>query len=280
MPTISTSGTTVSYTTFGEGPGLVFVAGTGLPAQVNFGHLVGAFDSRRTVVLPDYAGSGETTDAGVPLTVALLAEQIAAATSAAVEGPVDLVGYSLGAVIAAAVAATRPELVRRLVLVAGWPDPDDARHQLAIDLWLRLERTDHDLFNRFLQLTCLSAPFLSGLGTEGVNQLVAGGPPITAGMRQHMELDLRADIRDLLPKITAPTLVIGLTRDQVIPVERVRLLHESIADSRYAEIDSGHLVVFEQAEQLVATLQDFLLEDLPHGGEPADQAVAVELSAA
>ena len=261
MPTISTSGATVSYTTAGEGPGLVFVAGTGLAAELNFGHLVGAFSDRRTVVLPDYAGSGETTDAGGPLTVELLADQVAAAADAAVDGPVDVVGYSLGAVVAAAVAASRPDLVRRLVLIAGWPGPDDARHQLALDLWLRLERTDHDLFTRFLQLTCLSAPFLSAIGSEGVNQLIAGAPPITPGMRRHMELDLVADVRELLPKIGAPTLVIGLTRDQVIPVERVRLLHESIAGSRYAEIDSGHLVVFEQAEQLVATLQTFLYTD-------------------
>jgi hypothetical protein len=60
MPTISASGTSVSYSTLGEGPGLVFVAGTGLPAELNFGHLAGAFTSSRTVILPDYAGSGQT----------------------------------------------------------------------------------------------------------------------------------------------------------------------------------------------------------------------------
>jgi pimeloyl-ACP methyl ester carboxylesterase len=263
MPTVSVSGTTVSYVSAGKGPGLVFVAGTGLAAQLNFGHLVDPFADRRTVVLPDYAGSGETTDAGGPLSVELLAAQIAAVADAAVDGPVDLVGYSLGAVVAAAVAATRPELVRRLVLVAGWPGPDDARHQLALDLWLRLERTDHDLFTRFLQLTCLSAPFLSAIGEEGVRQLIAGAPPITPGMRRHMELDLRADIRELLPKISAPTLVIGLTRDQVVPVERTRSMTGSIAGSRYAEIDSGHLVVFEQAERLVEVLRNFLFADEP-----------------
>jgi len=253
------SGTLVSYTREGDGPGLVFVAGTGLTAQVNFGHLTGAFTGSRTVVLPDYAGSGETTDPGGPLTVGLLAGQISAAARAAVPGPVDLVGYSLGAVIAAAVAATRPELVRRLVLVAGWPSPDDARHQFAIDLWARLERADHDLFKRFLQLTCFGAPFLSGLGEEGLAALVDAGPPITPGMRRHIELDGTADISGLLPSITAPTLVIGLTRDQVVPAERVRQLREGIAGSQYAEIDSGHLVVFEQPAELVRLCQEFLL---------------------
>src|SRR5205085_2104612 len=138
MPTTTAAGTTVHYTTAGTGPALVLVAGTGLPAQINYGHLVDAFADARTVVLPDYAGSGETTDPGGPLTVDLLATQVAAAARAASDEPVDLVGFSLGAVVAAAVAATRPELIRRLVLIAGWTGPDDARHELAIDLWARL----------------------------------------------------------------------------------------------------------------------------------------------
>jgi pimeloyl-ACP methyl ester carboxylesterase len=258
MPAINTSSGSVSYTTLGEGPGLVFVAGTGLPAELNFGHLTGAFTNSRTVILPDYAGSGQTPAGDGPLTVELLAGQIAAVADAAADGPVDLLGYSLGAVVAAAVAASYPGLVRRLVLVAGWPAPD-ARHDLAMDLWLRLERADHDLFTRFLQLTCLSAPFLSALGPDGVAQLIAGAPPITPGMRAHMELDAIADIRPMLPHIAAPTLVIGLTRDQVVPVERARLLHEGITGSNYAEIDSGHLVVFEQPGELVKLCQAFLL---------------------
>lgn len=262
MSTTTAASTTVHYSTAGAGPGLVLVPGTGLSAQINYGHLVDAFAASRTVVLADYAGGGETTDPGGELTVELLAEQIAAATAAASpDAPVDLVGYSLGAVVAAAVAATRPELVRRLVLVAGWRDAADSRHELAIDLWARLERTDHDLLNRFLALQIFGAPFLTAIGEQGVRQLVEAGPPITPGMRRHLEVDRSADLSGLLHRISAPTLVVGLTRDQVVPVERVRQLHEAIPGSEYAEIDSGHGVVFERPEELVATVQKFLLAD-------------------
>ncbi|MEJ3747535.1 alpha/beta hydrolase [Actinomycetes bacterium KLBMP 9797] len=257
MPTTTATGTTVQYSAEGSGPGLVLVAGTGLDARTNFGHLVDAFSGSRTVVLPDYAGSGETTGPDGPLTLDLLADQVAAAASDAVDGPVDLLGYSLGALVAAAAAANHPDLVRRLILVAGWTGPD-ARHELAMDLWLRLERTDHDLFNRFLQLSCFSAPFLSAIGDDGVAGLLDGAPPIRPGMRQHMELDRVADVRDLLPKITAPTLVVGLTRDQVVPVERAHQVHEAIPGSTYAEIDSGHLVVFERPQELVGAVLEFL----------------------
>jgi pimeloyl-ACP methyl ester carboxylesterase len=261
MPTVKADGALVHYSTQGTGPGLALVAGTGLPAELNYGHLAPLFTDHRTVILPEYAGSGATTEPAGPLTVELLAEQVLAAVSDAADGPVDLVGYSLGAVIAAAAAALRPDLVRRLVLVAGWPDPDDARQRLGFELWERLADGDHDVFTRFLQLICFSPGFLSAIGHEGVAQLIAGAPPITEGMRRHIDLDGRADLRGLLPKITAPTLVIGLTRDQVVPVERARALPEAITGAVFAEIDSGHLVVFEQPEALVAAIRDFLFDD-------------------
>jgi pimeloyl-ACP methyl ester carboxylesterase len=77
-------------------------------------------------------------------------------------------------------------------------------------------------------------------------------------MRRHIDLDGGADLRDLLPKITAQTLVIGLSRDQVVPVEQAHQVHEAIAGSRFAEIDSGHLVVFERPQELVAEVLGFL----------------------
>ena len=263
MPKVDADGAAVHYTATGQGPGLVMVSGTGLDAHTSYGHIAPAFENRRTVILPDYAGSGLTLDPAGPLSVELLAAQVAAVTGQAADEPVDLVGYSLGAVVAAAVAALHPHLVRRLVLVAGWLGPDNSRHQLAIDLWQRLEQTDHDLFNRFLQLICFSAPFLSAIGDEGVAQLVAGAPPVTEGMRRHMDLDRHADLRDLAPKIAAPTLVIGLTHDQVVPVGQARRLHEAIPGSRFATIDSGHGVIFERPEELVAAVQGFLFDDQP-----------------
>lgn len=255
------SGSTVTYTTAGEGPGLVLVAGTGLSSLLNYGHLLDPFTSRRTVVLADYAGGGETPDVPGELTLDLLAEQIIAAADDSVDGPVDLVGYSLGAMVAVAVAAARPDLVRRLVLIAGWPGPDDGRHQLAVELWQQLAETDDALLNKFLQLICFSPPFLSGLGLEGVQQLVDASPPVTPGMRRHLEVDLAADVTLLAPKIIAPTLVVGLTRDQVIPVERVRDLAALIPGSRYAEIDSGHMVPFERPGELLALLEGFLFAE-------------------
>ncbi|HEU5428634.1 MAG TPA: hypothetical protein VFU74_17260 [Actinocrinis sp.] len=74
MPTVTAEGATVHYTSAretvgGQHPALVLVAGTGLDAQLGFGHLADAFAASHTVYLPDYAGSGLTTEPRGPLTV-------------------------------------------------------------------------------------------------------------------------------------------------------------------------------------------------------------------
>ncbi|MFD0348327.1 alpha/beta fold hydrolase [Kitasatospora aburaviensis] len=60
------------------------------------------------------------------------------------------------------------------------------------------------------------------------------------------------------PRVQAPTLVIGCGQDATIPVENTRRLHAAIAGSEYAEFDTGHVVVFEQAEAFTSTVRDFL----------------------
>lgn len=256
MPSVQLPGSTVHYTAAGTGPGLVLVHGTDGTGEETYGHLVDRFTDRHTVVLPEFAGSGRTTDPGGPLTLELLVAQVAAATRDAVSTPVDLVGFSLGAQVAAALAADHPDLVQRLVLVAGWPGNDDARLRLGFDVWSRLEKLDRDLYVRFSILSVFSARYLSTLGDDGIAELLSGESH--PGLRRQIDLDLRVDLRDRLPRIAAPTLVIGCCRDQLIPVEQQRRLHAAIPGSRYTEIDSGHVVMQEHPDEFVAAVRGFL----------------------
>ncbi len=258
MPTVSAGNAQVSYRVDGSGPGLVLVHGTGFGAEGTWGHLTENFTATRTVILPDFAGCGETTDDGGPLTPEILAGQIIAVIEEAGDGPVDLVGFSLGAVITATVAALRPDLVRRLVLIAGWTHPDDqylTNHMLT---WSQLS-DNAEAFGRFGTLTAFSREFLNILGPDQIDQIRQGNQP-TEGALRHIDLNLRADIRDLLPKITAETLVIGNAKDHTIPVELTRELHAALPGSTYAELDSGHVVVYEKPAELTKLIQDFITQ--------------------
>ena len=80
----------------------------------------------------------------------------------------------------------------------------------------------------------------------------------TPGVLRQIDLNLRLDIRSLLPRVQAPSLVIGCTQDATMPVENARRLHAGLAGSDYVGLDTGHVVVFEQPEPFTATVLDFL----------------------
>lgn len=255
MPTATAGTATVSYRTEGSGPALVLVHGTGFGADGTFGHLVEHFAADRKVVLPDFSGSGETVDDGGELTAELLAGQIVAVIEAEGGGPVDLVGFSLGSVVAATVAALRPDLVRRLVLTAGWARPDDLYLSTHMATWAGLAG-DPESFGRFGTLTAFSRGFMNTLGPEALAGIVAGNRP-TGGALRHIDLNRRADLRPLLPRITAETLVIGCTEDGTVPFGLTRELADGITGARFEALESGHVVVHEQPQAFVELVRDF-----------------------
>ncbi|GAA1963584.1 alpha/beta fold hydrolase [Kitasatospora viridis] len=259
MPTATASGTTVPYLRQGSGLGLLLLHGTNSDGATGFGPVIDRFTDQRTVLAPDYAGSGGSTVPDGPLDLDLLTTQAAAVITDAATGPVDVVGVSLGAVVAAATAAAHPHLVRRLVLVAGWVSSDDPRHRLVFQTWRTLEASDPALATAFGLSLALSPGFLAGLGHERVAQFIQRRSP--DGTAARIELGQRVDLRNRLPQISAPTLVIGLTQDNLVPAAHARAMHQAIPHSRYTEIDSGHAVVLEQPDQFVRHVRDFVLDE-------------------
>jgi pimeloyl-ACP methyl ester carboxylesterase len=248
----------VQYDRLGSGPALLMVHGTGSAgAAINWGGLVPLLDDHRTLLTPDLSGTDRTTDGGGPLTVELLAAQVIAVIEDAGTGPVDLLGFSMGATVAATAAALRPDLVRRLILVAGWAHTSgDEYLRNLLTLWRQLGESDPAAFGRIVTLTGFSRGFLNTIGREQVELLIPNMPP-TPGTLRHVALDLALDIRHLLPKITAPTLVVGCAQDATIPVEHSRALHAAIAGSSYAELDTGHVASFERPDEFVALVDGF-----------------------
>ncbi|MFR9726180.1 alpha/beta fold hydrolase [Streptomyces sp. MS19] len=259
MPIVTAGNARVHYTVTGTGPPLVLVHGTGaLGAEGTWSGIAPALADRRTVIAPDLSGTGRTEDDGAPLTVEGLAAQVAAVIGHAAAGPAAVLGYSLGAPVAAALAALRPDLVASLITVAGWAHTEgDAYLSNEFALWRFLGDLDAEAFGRCVTMTGFSRGFLCALGHDEVERLVRAMPP-TPGTLRHVDLDRRMDIRALLPRVRARTLVIGCAQDATVPVEHSRALHAAIAGAQYAEIDAGHAVFFEQPEEFVKLVRDFV----------------------
>jgi len=243
--------------------------GTNSDGRASFGPSVQFLSDQRSVVLVDYAGCGESTIPEGELTLELLVEQAAAVIRDSGSAPADLLGFSLGAVVAAATAAKYPELVRRLVLIAGWPSID-ARHRLVFETWSRLESLDPELGVRYGLSLAFSADFLSRLGHERIAQLLTRKFP--GGTRQRIDLGGHLDIRGDLWRVRAPTLVVGLTLDTLVPIRQVRALREAIPGSFYEEIESGHVVFLEKPDEIVRIVREFVLAD---GSDAAHESMQV-----
>lgn len=255
----------VAFRIDGGGPGLLLLHGTGGSSETNWLPLVASLSRHRTVIRPDFSGSGETIDDGGPLTVSMLAAQAVAAARQGGVSPFDVVGFSLGSAVAIYIAAEYPDLVRSLTLIAGFADSSDTRHRLEMELWRDLIRTDHHAMARLLLLTGFSPDFLSGMDAakvlQAVNEIVATNN--WEGMARQVDLNLTLDVRDQARRIALPTLVIGCTHDHMVPPAHARGLLGIISEARYVEISTGHLAVLERPDEIAQSILDFLEE---HGG--------------
>ena len=67
------------------------------------------------------------------------------------------------------------------------------------------------------------------------------------------------DVRDILPAIRVPTLIVQRTRDRWVKVEEGRYLGQHIAGARYVELDGDdHVIWGHDSDSLVDTIRDFL----------------------
>ena len=236
---ISGGDATVAYDVTGRGPGVVLVHGTAA-SRGQWQGLVSALSDRFTVVAPDYSGSGDTSDHGGPLTLADLSAEILAAATHAGLSSFHLVGHSLGAAIAADLAATHPDRVLSLALHAGWvrTTPRMAAEFL---YWKELLAVDVAVFARMLPLMAFGPRYWSTVSAAQNESLVRDlAAAITPGALRQIDVDTAVDLSGSLAAITAPTLVLASSHDRVIEHDQQMALLEGIADARYAEIDAGH----------------------------------------
>jgi len=111
------NGLRLYYEVHGSGRPLVLLHG-GLGAVEMFGPNLPALARGRQVIAADLQGHGRTADIDRPLSVSLMADDVAALIRHLGLERVDVMGYSLGGGVALQTAIRHPELVDRLVVVS------------------------------------------------------------------------------------------------------------------------------------------------------------------
>ena len=232
-----------------NGRGIRFeVAGHGEPVVLIHGlsgstrwwdRTVGALAPRYRVHLVDLPGFGSMRRAEGGFALSEAADWLASWMEAAGLKQASLVGHSMGGYVSIVVAARRPDLVRRLVLVAPAGVPTG--------------RSIHGYLLPLLQAGRYMTPgFLPVL----VRDALRTGPLTLLGATREL---LAEDVRAYLHEIQAPTLLIWGGQDTLVPPSTGDLMREEIPTSRLLVLDgAGHVPMFENAAQTNAALLAFL----------------------
>ena len=231
---------------------MLLVHGTGGTTERHFASLALRLASRYRVIGVDL-GMPE----GVELTLDHLVEQVEAVVASAElsSGAYTEVGYSLGAVVAAAHAARRARPPGRLVLLNGWVRAD--QHQiLRNSVWRGLYAAGSAELSRFTVLTSYSQSFINSRSAEQLERLIDNVRPNEARRRQ-MELNSVADITRDLAAIECPTLVLVGEHDLTVPPSQGHELATGIRRSAMRVLPCGHAALAELPETVFELIDAF-----------------------
>jgi DNA-binding SARP family transcriptional activator/pimeloyl-ACP methyl ester carboxylesterase len=200
-------------------------------------------------------------------------DDVRAVMRAAGSAQAVLFGYSEGAPMSILFAATYPERVSSLILgsaAARWfPAPDYACGQAPEEMWRAL----HDIAeNRWGQGDTIDWYLPSRAGSPQARQLIARFERMAispSAFLQMIEMIREIDVREVLPAIHVPTLVIQHLGDRITTPFHGRYLAAHIAGARYFEGPGDHSLRFAgsgDSDALFREITDFLTGT----GQPAE----------
>src|SRR5918997_1703653 len=133
MPHEGIDGVPIWYEEHGAlgGPPLVALHGGIVTFEGSFGEVLPWLTNGRRVIGVELQGHGHTPDTGRPMSIERFGDDVAELIDrVAGGGPVDVWGFSLGALTATSLALRHPAKVRRLVLAASHMRPDGYHHEI------------------------------------------------------------------------------------------------------------------------------------------------------
>lgn len=185
---------------------------------------------------PDLPGYGDT-----PSVSPYTAEALADAVARTIETPVELIGWSLGGMVALALAARHPDKVTRLVLVGtspafvGRPDwPHGLAPEVLAGFAESLKQDYRSTLLRFLSLQARGGDAARAVIARLRETVFQRGEPAAAVLAAGLELLRDVDLRAVAARVGCPTLVVHGAYDTLCPLDAGRWLAERIPGARLA----------------------------------------------
>jgi class 3 adenylate cyclase len=172
------------------------------------------------------------------------------------------IGFSEGAGLNAMFAASHPDRVSSLILVGGFARmlyADDYDWAPSREVTTEFNRNVGESWGDNAWMLKLWAPTVADdpAAQEHWNRmLVSGGTPATGIAWLQMVQD--TDVRDVLPAIGVPTLVIHRADDLTVPVQHGRYLAERIPGARYVELPRADHLPWVDGDDILDEVESFV----------------------
>jgi pimeloyl-ACP methyl ester carboxylesterase len=264
---LATSGSArLAYDVAGDGPPVLLLH-AGVTDRRSWSHVVGELADDHRVVAYDQRGFGETTYETEPHDP--VADALAVLDAAGVDGPVAVVGCSMGGRLAIDLTLDHPDRVSRLVLIGsgcrGAPDktPDEypeSYKELGHAIDVAEEAGDVDTVNQLEAWLWLDGPTAREHRVSGPTRelfLDMNGRALRA-VPTGDEPD-RPSAWDRLGEIGVPTLVLIGDLDLEDAADTAEGLAERIPDAQLEWLeDTAHLPHLEGHPRCMRAIRDFL----------------------
>lgn len=171
--------------------------------------------------------------------------------AAAIDRPFVLLGISQGAAAAVAYAVRHPQRVSHLILYGGYvvgawqrDDAEAARlYAAVIDLLRAGWDAGNPAFRQLFTSRFIPEGDVEQLGWFNALCLKTTRGEIGAAL---MEARARVDVRELLPQVRVPTLVLHGRRDQIVPFQEGVRMASQIPGAEFVHLDSCNHVLLER----------------------------------
>jgi len=258
----------IAYQVVGDGPvDLVYVP----PQLQQVEHLwaeprVAAFFERLArfsrLILFDRRGTGMSDPISATTTLEDQMEDLDAVLDAVGSERAALLAQAEGSPMAILYAATHPERTGALVLYAGmarttaapgyeWPGTPAEREARIAEIFAHWGTGE-----RLARIAPSHADDVALRRWLGQLERLSASP---GALRLLFDIAGETDVRDVLPSIQAPTLLLHRREDRLIDVRHSRYLAEQLPNARYVELPGqDNLLVVGDSERIVAELEQFL----------------------
>lgn len=221
---------------FGTGKNVVFLHGWGASVSA-FLFVAKAICDRFRVTLLDFAGFGESEEPDGTYGVKDYASDVEALLSLLEINEAVFVGHSFGGRVCLELAATRPELVKKLALV----DSAGLKPRRGLKYYLKVGA------HKLLRLLGLK-------GLKGSSDYRV----LSDNMRLVFKNVVNYDQTYLLQSVKCPTAIFWGDKDRDTPKYMAKKFNKYIADSSIFWLNGGHFAYAEDSRKFIAILKAFI----------------------